>query len=182
MEIVEPIRDPEKIQKMKEYLKAKSDRDYMLFIIGINTALRISDILKLKAGDVRGKTHLEIKETKTRKRKKFKMNSFLISELSRYVQNLRDEHYLIHSSRSMLRPIDRHRAYVILNEAAKAVGIQGRIGTHTMRKTFGYHFYQKTKDLETLRRLLNHSNIEVTRRYIGIDQDYIDEVTSDFVL
>ena len=182
MEIVEPIREPEKIQKMKEYLKAKSDRDYMLFIIGINTALRISDILKLKVKDVRGKTHLELKETKTRKRKKFKMNSFLISELQRYTRDMDDDDYLIHSTRSTKRPIDRFRAYAILNEAAEKVGIQGRIGTHTMRKTYGYHFYQKTKDLETLRQLLNHSRIEVTRRYIGIDQDYIDQVTSEFVL
>lgn len=50
------------------------------------------------------------------------------------------------------------------------------IGTHTMRKTFGYHFYQKTKDAAMLMKIFNHSNIYITLRYIGMEQDYIDEV------
>lgn len=48
MNFVQPIRDPEKIQQIKEYLKEKNERNYILFVMGINTGLRISDILKLK--------------------------------------------------------------------------------------------------------------------------------------
>ena len=52
MELVEPIRDTRKIEKMKKYLKAKSLRDYCLFTVGINSGLRVSDLLNLRVGDV----------------------------------------------------------------------------------------------------------------------------------
>ncbi|MFJ7183812.1 tyrosine-type recombinase/integrase [Lysinibacillus xylanilyticus] len=51
------------------------------------------------------------------------------------------------------RPIDRSTAYRILREAAEACRIQ-EIGTHTLRKTFGYHFYQQTQEVATLQELL----------------------------
>ena len=65
MEFVEPIRDKRKIELVKVILKKNGFRDYMLFLMGINSGLRISDILKLKVSDVRGKRYIEIKEQKT---------------------------------------------------------------------------------------------------------------------
>ena len=56
------------------------------------------------------------------------------------------------------------------------------IGTHTLRKTFGYHFYQKYKDLALLQELFNHSAPSVTLRYIGINQDMIDDAMREFKL
>ena len=64
MNFVQPIRDPEQIQQIKEYLKEKNARNYILFVMGINTGLRISDILKLKVGDVQG-SHISMREIKT---------------------------------------------------------------------------------------------------------------------
>ena len=52
MKIVQPIRDKNKIQEMKIELRKKGTRDYLLFVTGINTGLRISDIIKLKVSDV----------------------------------------------------------------------------------------------------------------------------------
>ena len=65
MEFVEPIRDKRKIELVKVILKENGFRDYMLFLMGINSGLRISDILKLKVSDVRGKRYIEVKEQKT---------------------------------------------------------------------------------------------------------------------
>lgn len=65
MEFVEPIRDKRKIELLKVILKENGFRDYMLFLMEINSGLRISDILKLKVSDVRGKRYIEVKEQKT---------------------------------------------------------------------------------------------------------------------
>ena len=74
------------------------------------------------------------------------------------------------------------QAYRILNKAAVRVGINGEIGTHTLRKTFGYHMYMKTKDVALLQELFNHSSPSVTLRYIGINQDRLDQAMDDFRL
>lgn len=65
MEFVEPIRDKRKIELVKVILKENGFRDYMLFLMEINSGLRILDILKLKVSDVRGKRYIEVKEQKT---------------------------------------------------------------------------------------------------------------------
>ena len=77
--------------------------------------------------------------------------------------------------------IKRDRAYKILNEAAQEIGL-GEIGTHSMRKTFGYWHYQKYKDVALLQHLFNHANSAVTLRYIGVNQDIMDQSVSDFFL
>lgn len=64
MKYVQPIRDKNKIEEIKTYLKENGSRDLLLFTMGINTGLRISDLLKLKVVDVKGKSHVEIKEQK----------------------------------------------------------------------------------------------------------------------
>lgn len=71
MEYVQPIRDIRKIEEIKAILKEHGTRDLLLFTMGINTALRVSDLLKLKVSNVKGKTHLEVKEQKTGKLKRF---------------------------------------------------------------------------------------------------------------
>jgi integrase len=180
MRTVQPIRDIEKIAAMKAELLKTGRRNWFLFVLGINTGLRISDILKLKVKDVKGKSHLVIYEQKTGKYKRFKINRELQQHILSYTANMDDEDYLFRSLRSPL-PIKRVQAYRILNRAAKKVGIS-EIGTHTLRKTFGYHFYQRTKDVALLQEIFNHSSPSVTLRYIGINQDIIDKAIDDFSL
>ncbi len=74
MNTVQPIRDKRNIQDMKRYLKGKDEKYYIMFIIGINVGLRISDILTLKVSDVYEKEHDTIKEEKTKKNKRFLIN------------------------------------------------------------------------------------------------------------
>lgn len=180
MNYVQPIRDPEKLQEIKSILKHQSYRDYFLFTLGINTGLRISDILPLKVQDVKGKSHISIKEQKTGKEKRFRINTALAAAVEDYTQGMKKEAYLFPSQKTG-EPIKRVQAYKILNTAAKKAGLQ-EIGTHTLRKTFGYHFYQQTKDVALLQELFNHSAPSVTMRYIGINQDMMDKAIDGFSL
>lgn len=178
MNFVQPIRDPEKINEMKAYLKSKNERNYILFLLGISTGLRISDILKLRKEDLLS-THVNIKETKTRKNKRIRIPPSSRKELIEYAKKLNDHDFVIKSRQGTNRPIDRSVAYRILRDAAEHVNLS-EIGTHTLRKTFGYHFYQQTKDVAMLQEMFNHSSPQITLRYIGINQDSMDKAMLKF--
>ncbi|MBY0052309.1 site-specific integrase [Brevibacillus agri] len=180
MNFVEPIRDKAKLEELKALLKKQSARNGFLLMFGINTGLRISDILPLKVVDVRGKSHLIITEKKTGKRKRFLINDNLRKEIDQYIVGKKGDEYLFASTKR-LQPITRVRAYQIINGAARKIGLS-EIGTHTLRKTFGYHFYQRTRDIATLQMIFNHSHPSITLRYIGITQDLIDEAVDGFSL
>ncbi|WP_103574520.1 tyrosine-type recombinase/integrase, partial [Bacillus thuringiensis] len=144
MNFVQPIRDPEQIQQIKEYLKEKNARNYILFVMGINTGLRISDILKLKVGDLKG-SHISMREMKTGKQKRIQITAALKRELRWFNENREDDEYLLKSRQGKNRPIGRSMAYKILSGAAAEFGLD-EIGTHTLRKTYGYHMYMQTKN------------------------------------
>lgn len=180
MKVVQPIRDKEKIEEIKRILRHESYRNYFLFVMGINTGLRISDLLSLRVKDVRNKTHIVIREKKTGNIRRFLINNALRQEIDEYTQGMNDDDYLFKSERGN-KPIQRVQAYKIINRAAKKVGLE-EIGTHTMRKTFGYHFYQRTKDVAMLQEIFNHSAPSITLRYIGITQDEIDNSLKEFNL
>lgn len=181
MNTVQPIRDKKKIESMKTTLLKSSYRDYMLFVVGINTGLRISDILELKVSDVKDKTHIIITEQKTGKPKRFLINSFLREEINKYISDLKETDYLFTSRQGENRPISRVQAYRILSNAGNKVGIE-EIGTHTLRKTFGYWHYQQYKDVVILQDIFNHSAPSVTLRYIGITDDIKDRTIENFYL
>jgi integrase len=178
---VEPIRDPDQIRKMKEYLLHKSYRDYFLFAFGINSGLRIGDILPLRVMDVISTNHLRIKEQKTGKIRKVRMTLALQEEITKYTQGMAASDFLF-SSRQGNKPISRVMAWKIIKESGRAVGVKSAIGTHTLRKTFGYHFYQRTKDVAILQEIFGHSSPSITLRYIGINDDLIDSAMKNFSL
>lgn len=182
MNTVQPIRDIKKISAMRNQLKARDEKYALMFSIGINTGLRVSDILELTAGDVEG-DHITIIEQKTGKKKRFMVNDQTRKEIQKYVKshNLSGDDYLIPSRKGINKPIGRVQAYRILNEAASAIGLE-EIGTHTMRKTFGYHFYKRTHDVALLQDIFNHSAPSITLRYIGINDDTKDEALKHFCL
>ncbi len=111
MNYVQPIRDKKKIQTMKTVLKAKDEKYYIMFLIGINVGLRVSDILTLKVSDVRDRTHINIVEKKTGKTKRFLLNSKMQAELTDYISkfSLSDDDYLIRSRKGKNQPIRRDR-------------------------------------------------------------------------
>ncbi|PEO55419.1 site-specific integrase [Bacillus toyonensis] len=178
MNFVQPIRDPEQIKQIKEYLKEKNARNYILFVMGINTGLRISDILKLKVGDVQG-SHISMREMKTGKQKRIQITSALKRELKWFSEGREIGEYLLKSRKGKNRPIGRSMAYKILKSTAAEFGL-AEIGTHTLRKTYGYHMYMQTKNIALLMEIFNHSSEKVTLRYIGVNQDAMDKAMSRF--
>lgn len=183
MERVEPLRRPEQIAAIKAWLKARNLRDYAWFVLGINSGLRIGDLLGLTVGDVREtktrwKDRVTLRERKTGKRKDFPLSGAARKALQEYLTTrpgARPEDPLFPARRSG-RTLDRRHAWAILRAAARAVGVTDPIGTHTLRKTFGYHAYRSGIDLALLQDLLNHSSPATTLAYIGISRDDRDAV------
>lgn len=181
MEFVQPIRDIKQIETIKKLLKQQNLRDYCLFVLGINSGLRISDLLKLKVSDVseRGKVkdRIRLREKKTNKFKDFPISNNAKKAIKEYLQTrIINENEPLFISRKNKGFLMRQRAYWILNEAARSIGIKEKIGTHTLRKTFGYHAYKNGYDIEIIQKLFNHSSPSITLRYIGITQDNLDDV------
>ena len=140
---MEPIRDEKKIKQMFYYLNGKDPKYGLLFKCGLNTGLRISDILPLKVKDIfnengQFKDYLIINEKKTGKEKKIKLNNALRKILYSYVKKhmLPRDSYLF-LSRKTGNHIKRIQAYKVLKEAANVCGVEN-FGTHSMRKTWGY--------------------------------------------
>ncbi len=175
MNTVQPIRDSELIQGIRDYLYDKSERNYILFELGIQTGLRISDILRLRVRDVESHTHILIREKKTSKERRIIMNKKLRKALNNYIQGKAPEEYIIKSRVGKNQPIGRSMAYKVLRDAANQFNLR-EIGTHTMRKTWGYMAYKRTKDISTIQKVFNHRSPEDTLRYIGITQDTIDDL------
>jgi len=152
-----------------------------MFVLGINTGLRIGDMLQLKVEDVRNKTHILLKEQKTRKTKKFFINSAPRDEIDKYIKNMSDYEYLFQSRNGNNKPLSRSQSYRIFNKAGKEVVLE-HIGNHSTRKTFGYFHYKNHKDVALLQELFNHSAPSITLDYIGINQDIMDKSLHNFYL
>lgn len=179
---VEPIRDKGKINDMYYYLSGKDPKYGVMFKFGLNTGLRISDILPLTTQDIfneRGefRDYLILKEKKTGKEKKIKLNNALKNVLKSFVakEERKLDSYLFYNKRSGGH-IKRIQAYKVLKRAADICGIEN-FGTHSMRKTWGYWTYKASKyNIGLIMDTFNHSSQNVTLRYIGVSQDQKDEL------
>lgn len=178
MTSVEPIRDEAKVLEIQKMLRKQAEmnergkRAYLLFICGVYLGLRISDLLKLRVGDLRG-DKITMREKKTKKRTELPVAN-IIRRAARELLSEEDDDTLVFRSPQKTRPdkaIARKTAYNDINAVARAVGVKGPIGCHTMRKTFGYHQYKMDGDIAFLQEWFNHSSPAITLRYIGIDQD-----------
>ena len=176
---VEPIRDDKHIKRVRRLLK-NNTRDLLLFTMGINNGLRISDLLKLKAGAVRelqpGET-LKIKEQKTRKDNVLMINKSVHKVLTQYLEETgaEDEDYLFKSRNGNNKSITRETVNKMVKGWTKT--FKGNYGTHTLRKTFGY--IQRTKygvSFEVLCKRFGHSSPSITMRYLGIDDKEVNGI------
>lgn len=184
--VTSPIRTKEEIEKMKEYYLTKNNyRDYALFVIGINTALRISDLLHLKWQDVydtqsrRYKSHIDVYEQKTKKHAVIALNTSCIGAfklLKKKKPFKSDDEYIFCSEKNRHEPISRNRAYHIIKDAAQENHIEGNISCHSLRKTFGYHAWKMGTPTALIMNIYNHSSIEITKRYLSIYQDDKDDL------
>lgn len=170
---VDPIRDKMDIQRIEHVLRYYSYRDWFAFRFGNNTALRCGDMLQIKVRQAK-ELYLNLRESKTRKYRHFYINEHLRPIIADYVRFMHDDDYLF-------RPITENRPptisqlYRSLRDAGRRVNVPN-VGTHTMRKTFAYHFYRDTGRIAELMEILNHSSERQTLIYIGVIQEEIDEL------
>lgn len=177
------------LQNIRNYLESKNKINFLAFInIGVNTALRISDLSKIRFENITPEWSFEIKETKTRKKriivfnKLCKKNIIALKKLYKNIGYDTDTGYLFkklsHYNKKHLidKPVDTNnmsRHFIALKCKLK---IPYPIGSHSLRKTWGYIVYKETKDIALVMKVLNHSSPEVTLRYIGIEEENIQEI------
>ncbi len=171
-------------------------RNKMLFLIGINLSLRISDLITLKwnfflKDDMTFRDFYKIQPKKTRKTGKFVtlyFNDAVKKAVMKYVEQYPVENMddFIFKSRKGNKAITEQSAWRIIVDAANQAGIEKNIGTHSLRKTFGYHIWHNAEDKEKalvmLMVIFNHSSIATTKKYIGIMNEEIESVFNDLNL
>ena len=177
MKRTEPIRDVEKLREFLSYYKNRGEyRNHVLVNLGVFTALRISDILMLGTNDVYDFKRRTVRETISLKEKKTGKSKFValhpraVEALYTYFIYATPNSPLIMNNVTFA-PISRQHAYRIIDEAAKAVEIPHRVSCHSLRKTFGYHSWKKGISPVVLMEIYNHSSYNVTKRYLGVEQD-----------
>ena len=189
MNFVEPIRDRKKIAQIKNLLRGQGRyRDLLLFVVGINTALRISDLLQLcvehflddKKQIVK---RFWIKEQKRSKRHEVVINSSIREVLEEYLAvylGIADDpaNYMFFNTKTntYIDPIKRGQAWKFVKSICRDVGLNGNYGTHSLRKTWGYHARLQGVDLALIMHKLNHESIAYTKRYLGITDDELEAV------
>ena len=171
MKVVQPIRDLDVLQKCYEIAR---DHDKnrktgevcweLILLVGFNTSLRVSDFRRFKVADLKGKDYAQIQAKKTGKEARILINPQARREINRLLAGRKADEYIFQSRQ----------------KDAKEAGIEDRIGCHTLRKTFGYHYYKMTGDVVSLQRILCHSYQRETLVYIGVIQENIDESLMKF--
>ena len=199
---VEPLRYQIDRDAFERYLRGKSLRDLALYRFGLYTGRRIGDILRTKVGDVaritdKGKLRireaLRLREEKTGKSITLELHKKLRYTLSKYLRIERVprspslgalllEPLFISRQKNQegrFRPITRQRAGQLLRVAARACDLEYPVGCHSLRKTFGYLMHQHDVPLAVIGSALNHTDPAVTRRYIGLEADDVNNAISN---
>lgn len=194
MNEVQPIRDLEVLQRCYEIAREhdrhrkKSEVSWeLILLIGFNTSLRVSDFRRFRVEDLRGKDYAQTRAKKTGKEARILINPQARREINRLLAGRKPDEYIFQSREKdpithKYRPISRQRCWQIISGIAKRAGIEDKIGCHTLRKTFGYHYYKMTGDVVSLQRILGHSFQRETLIYIGVIQEDIDESLMKFNL
>ena len=187
MSTTQPVRNLEELAELKNYYYEKEPnlRNYALISLGLNTALRISDLLQLKWNDIYDfehqnfRQHILVTEHKTGKENRIALNQSAKEALNIYKKSLGDfqmDAFLFCGRNRKNMPLSRSQAYRIIRHASEALHMGTGISCHSMRKTFGYHAWKNGIPPIILMNIFNHSSYEVTKRYLGIDQDDKDSV------
>lgn len=181
----EPIREEKDIKNLLNHMLTKYEkvktpvkqyqayRNYMIILIGLNTAFRAEDLLQLRVKDINN-GYVHIQENKTKKIQNYKMTSQLSNEISKYVKmfDLKPSEYLFlgqkgqEDGKPYNYPITRQMAYKMISKAGEELGFGFVFGVHSLRKTFGYRYIKNGGNLLTLMAMYNHSKPDITLKYV----------------
>ena len=186
MGTTQPIRDRQKLQNFSTYYKDEKPnlRNYALVVLGLNTALRISDLLHLRWNDLYDfeklcfRDHLLIKEQKTGKRNRIAINEKAREAMEMYFneRNPAEDEFIFSKRTNPYKPLSRSQAYRIVKDDANHTTSEEAVSCHSLRKTFGYFAWQEGVQPALLMDVFNHSSYAITKRYLGIEQDEKDLV------
>jgi integrase len=181
--MTEPIRNRRQVQELADfYLKQNRLRDCCLIVLGVYTALRIGDLLRLTWDDVydfahrRVRTDIMLTEKKTGKTKFVALNKRVVRALARFASEAAQPGCPLIANARTGKAISRIQAYRIVRAAAEALRFPCRVSCHSLRKTFGYHAWKCGVSPAVIMDIYNHSSFAVTRRYLGVSQDDKNEV------
>lgn len=175
----EPLRTAEEIQMMLD--KMGQGRDRLWFLLGINSALRVSDLVKIKVSDFDfTKDVLQVREQKTKKIKTTQLNHKLSQLFKHYLEGRKGDEWVFRS-RQKKTHLSTNRVREIIRDAGEACGLR-HISTHTMRKTFGYQAWKAGKPFPLIMAAFNHVDPKVTMRYLCIEQDEVNNMTKTMEL
>lgn len=180
MTATEPIRKQEHLRALADYfLKHRQYRDHAMLVLGVSTALRISDLLRLKWSEIYEDscgeflTHITLTEQKTGKQKTIALNPHAVKAL-KMLRPYRKNDWIF-ASRHGDAPITRQQAWRIIRDVCSAVGVNGKISCHSLRKTWGYHAWtSQSVSPVVIMDIFNRSSYDVTKRYLGVAQDDLD--------
>lgn len=178
-----PIKDIKRVFDIQDYLRYKSERDYVLFLLGITTGYRAGDLVELKVRDVkealrRGRFEILEGKKKNSKNIREKNRKPRVAEilpevetiLRKYIKDKKDYEYMF-PSRKGKNHIKVDRVTAILKEAAEYFNMDD-ITAHSMRKTYAYTVYiENDCDIIAVKEMLGHSSIEETKVYLGLDRE-----------
>lgn len=194
---VQPIRDQEEIQRIEDKLlqinTPRSIRMFVMFEVGIYLGMRIGDMIKLKVGDLRDKVEFTFTPEKTSHRagvssyREKRLTVTIAPEIRKMIRYFYagspDDAYLLESRKKDRdghpTHIQRETAWHDMKAIQQLAGLSFPIGCHTLRKTFGYHIYQKNHDVAWLQTWFGHSSQAITLIYIGIALDEKRTVTDN---
>ena len=188
----QPLKELEQISALKDYFLERGEiRNYALIVVGLNTSLRISDILMLQWKDVYNykkgtyRQHIQVVEKKTQKNNIVAMNACIVETLELLKtthEHITPNTFLFVSRKGENQPLTRFSVYSIIKKASQVLGFEENISCHSLRKTFGYQAWKQGVQPALLMSIYNHSSYEITKRYLGISQDERDEVFMNIML
>lgn len=178
---VEPFIDLKDVKSIKKLLK-DNPRDRLLFILGVNSGLRVQDLLQFRCADVldvKVGDRIALKEKKTGKDNVLIINKEIMDAITVYVAALspEPEHYLFKSRKGKNYPLTTFAVTKYVKQWAAALNLKGNFGAHTLRKTWCYHQRKKYNvSWCLLSKRLAHSSPAITRRYLGIQEEEVEEI------
>jgi len=188
MATTQPIRNKHQVRELSRYYLTRGQlRNHVLIVVGLHTALRISDLLRLKWDDVydfernRVRASITIIEKKTHKQKTIALNNKIVSALTLYATGAAKRGRFLIENPNTKKAISRIQAYRLIRAAAEALALQNRVSCHSLRKTFGYHSWKSGVSPVVIMEIYNHSSLAVTRRYLGVTQDDKDAVYMNLI-
>ena len=189
---LQPIRDMDTVRDITQTLSRlrgfRGERMFLMWVVGINMGMRISDMLELRIGDLRtARAYTYLPKKQAHKRGARKITIPVPVDVRRVIQarcaDMADNDYLLRSRKrtpgGQQKAITRQTARDDMKEIMKVCGVRENMGCHTMRKTFGYHYYKKHRNIAILQEWFYHESPATTLIYIGVALENLEKMVRD---